>query len=48
MRVAVDELVPVPEPRMKVQHEQILAMFLGSGSMLIGRRYGGSLLPVGG
>ena len=38
MRVAVNELVPVPEPQMKVQHEQILAMFLRPGSMELGFR----------
>ena len=38
MRVAVDELVPVREPQMRVQHEQILAMFLRPGSIEIGFR----------
>jgi AraC family transcriptional regulator len=38
MRVAVNELVPVPEPQMRVQHEQILAMFLRPGSMELGFR----------
>jgi hypothetical protein len=38
MRVAVNELVPVPEPQIRVQHEQILAMFLHPGSMELGFR----------
>ena len=38
MRVAVDELVPGPEPQMSVQHEQILAMFLRPGSIELGFR----------
>lgn len=38
MRVAVNELVPVPDPQVKVQHEQILAMFLRPGSMELGFR----------
>jgi AraC family transcriptional regulator len=38
MRVAVDELVPVPEPQLKVQHEQILGMFLRPGSLEMGFR----------
>jgi hypothetical protein len=38
MRVAVDELVPVREPQMRVQHEQILAMFLRPGSVELGFR----------
>ena len=38
MRVAVDELVPVREPEMRVQHEQILTMFLRPGSIELGFR----------
>ena len=38
MRVAVDELVPVREPQLSVQHEQILAMFLRPGSIELGFR----------
>ena len=38
MRVAVDELVPVPEPQMSVRHEQTLAMFLRPGSIELGFR----------
>jgi AraC family transcriptional regulator len=38
MRVAVDELVPVREPQMSVQHEQMLAMFLRPGSIELGFR----------
>ena len=38
MRVAVDELVPIREPQVRVQHEQILAMFLRLGSIEIGFR----------
>jgi AraC family transcriptional regulator len=38
MRVAVDELVPVPEPQIRVQHEQILGMFLRPGSIELGFR----------
>ena len=37
MRVAVDELVPVREPQMRVQHEQILSMFLRPGSIELAR-----------
>jgi hypothetical protein len=38
MRVAVDELVPVPEPQMSLRHEQTLAMFLRPGSIELGFR----------
>ena len=38
MRVATDELVPVREPQMKVNHEQMLAMFLRPGSIELGFR----------
>jgi AraC family transcriptional regulator len=38
MRVAVDELVPIREPQMRVQHEQMLAMFLRPGSIEMGFR----------
>jgi hypothetical protein len=38
MRVAVDELVPVPEPQMSVRHEQMLGMFLRPGSIELGFR----------
>ena len=38
MRVAVDELVPVREPQIRVQHEQILTMFLRPGTIELGLR----------
>jgi AraC family transcriptional regulator len=38
MRVAVDELVPLPEPQMSVRHEQMLGMFLRPGSIELGFR----------
>ena len=36
--MAVDELAPVPEPQIRVQHEQILGMFLRPGSIELGFR----------
>lgn len=38
MRVAVDELVPVRDAQMRVQHEQMLGMFLRPGSIEMGFR----------
>ena len=38
MRVALDELAPVREPQLRVQREQILAMFLSPGSIELGFR----------
>jgi AraC family transcriptional regulator len=38
MRVAVNELGPIREPQMRVQHEQILGMFLRPGSIELGFR----------